>query len=137
MEKKIEILPGTKMSIECGKDGGIITLYEPEKEPVFKDGDIITIHYIYGYMIAILKECLPGGLSKSYVLFNEKGQISEDESCGFWPNGAGTVAFSTEEERQRLFDALEKEGKRWNAEKKCIEEIKRHPTMYELYYFID
>ena len=31
---------------------------------------------------------------------------------------------ATDEEKQRLFDALAKEGKRWNAEKKCIEKIK-------------
>lgn len=30
---------------------------------------------------------------------------------------------ATDEEKQLLFDALAKEGKRWNAEKKCIEDI--------------
>ena len=31
---------------------------------------------------------------------------------------------ATEEEKQRLFDALKKNGKQWNNEKKCIEDIK-------------
>ena len=35
---------------------------------------------------------------------------------------------ATEEERQRLFDAIAKEGKRWNAEKKVVEDI---PKPYE------
>ena len=35
---------------------------------------------------------------------------------------------ATEEEKQRLFDALAKAGKRWNAEKKCVEDI---PKLYE------
>ena len=35
------------------------------------------------------------------------------------------MRLATEEEKQRLFDALAKEGKRWNAEKKCLEEIAR------------
>lgn len=30
---------------------------------------------------------------------------------------------ATDEEKQKLFDALAKEGKRWNEEKKCIEDI--------------
>lgn len=29
------------------------------------------------------------------------------------------------EENQLLFDALAKEGKRWNADKKCIEDLPR------------
>ena len=35
---------------------------------------------------------------------------------------------ATDEEKQRLFDAMEKEGKRWNAEKKAVEDI---PKPYE------
>lgn len=30
---------------------------------------------------------------------------------------------ATEDEKQKLLDALAKEGKRWNAEKKCVEDI--------------
>ena len=30
---------------------------------------------------------------------------------------------ATDEEKQRLFDAMAKEGKRWNAEKKVVEDI--------------
>lgn len=35
---------------------------------------------------------------------------------------------ATEEEKQKLFDAMAKEGKRWNAEKKIVEDI---PKPYE------
>ena len=35
---------------------------------------------------------------------------------------------ATEEERQRLFDAMAEKGKRWNAEKKVVEDI---PKPYE------
>ena len=35
------------------------------------------------------------------------------------------IASATEAEKQRLFDALAKQGKRWNAEKKCIEDLPR------------
>ena len=41
------------------------------------------------------------------------------------------------EENQLLFDALAKEGKRWNAEKKCIEDLPRwRSKANETYYFI-
>ena len=33
------------------------------------------------------------------------------------------VRLATDEEKQKLFDALAKVGKRWNAEKKCLEDI--------------
>ena len=45
---------------------------------------------------------------------------------------------ATEAEKQRLFDALAKEGKRWNAEKKCIEDLPRwRAQINEEYYFVD
>lgn len=41
------------------------------------------------------------------------------------------------EENQLLFDALAKEGKRWNADKKCIEDLPRwRAKANETYYFI-
>lgn len=41
------------------------------------------------------------------------------------------------EENQLLFDALAKEGKRWNADKKCIEDLPRwRAKKNETYYFI-
>ena len=41
------------------------------------------------------------------------------------------------EENQLLFDALSKEGKRWNADKKCIEDLPRwRAKANETYYFI-
>ena len=41
------------------------------------------------------------------------------------------------EENQLLFDALAKEGKRWNADKKCIEDLPRwRAKANETYYFV-
>lgn len=39
------------------------------------------------------------------------------------PSFSGIKRYATEEEKQKLLDALAKEGKRWNEEKKCIEDI--------------
>ena len=44
---------------------------------------------------------------------------------------------ATEAEKRRLFDALAKHGKRWNAEKKCIEDLPRwRAKRRRLYYYI-
>ena len=42
---------------------------------------------------------------------------------------------ATDSEKQRLFDALTKAGKRWNAEKKCIENLPRWRAEMGGYYF--
>lgn len=55
--------------------------------------------------------------------------------CCFVPEGTlamGIVRPATEDEKQKLFDAMAKEGKRWNAEKKVVEDI---PKPYEFSEF--
>lgn len=45
---------------------------------------------------------------------------------------------ATEAEKRRLFDALEKQGKRWNAERKQIEDLpKWRAEESESYYYVD
>ena len=45
---------------------------------------------------------------------------------------------ATEAEKQRLFDALAKQGKRWNAEKKRVEDLPRWRAVISgLYYVVD
>lgn len=41
------------------------------------------------------------------------------------------LRLATEEEKQELFEALAKEGKRWNSEKKCIEELPRKTSVFK------
>ena len=41
------------------------------------------------------------------------------------------LRLATEEEKNKLFDALAKEGKRWNSEKKCIEELPRKTSVFK------
>ncbi len=46
-------------------------------------------------------------------------------SCGHvWCYKGDAVRYATEEEKQRLFEALAKEGKAWDAEKKAIVDLK-------------
>lgn len=70
------------------------------------------------------------GLQKFIIIYNHrdwsleygvksgKWRLVEDSSWLY-----STIRPATDEEKQRLFDAMANEGKRWNAEKKVVEDI--------------
>lgn len=72
------------------------------------------------------------GILHSYVymdIYNKVLNIDKDET--FAMSGCiynGNIRLATDSEKQQLFSALEKEGKRWNAENKQIEDL---PKKYE------
>ena len=89
--------------------------FEIEKQLEFKDGDIV----VYGKSVAICRKIYKHTLS-FYVSLNEMvGLLFADEM-----ESSEEYRFATEEEKQQLFDALEKEGKAWDAEKKQIVDLK-------------
>lgn len=105
--KKIEKELGGKLKLE--------TLEIEKTQPEFKDGDIV----IYGKSVAICRKfykhtlCFYVSLNDMFgLLFNDEVESSEE------------YRFATEEEKQQLFSALEKEGKAWDAEKKKIVDLK-------------
>lgn len=91
------------------------TLEIEKAQPVFKDGDIV----VYGKSVAICRKFYKHTLS-FYISLNEMvGLLFADEV-----ESSEEYRFATEEEKQQLFDALEKEGKAWDAEKKQIVDLK-------------
>lgn len=97
--------------------GGKLNLQtlEIEKQLEFKDGDIV----VYGKSVAICRKIYKHTLS-FYVSLNEMfGLLFADEV-----ESSEEYRFATEEEKQQLFDALEKEGMTWDAEKKQIVDLK-------------
>ena len=112
-------------NIEEFKGGKLnITTLEIEKiQPEFKDGDIITFkdRIIIIYNTSIEKS--PKRTEIYYHACLKEGELTVNEylmSCGF---GEGWYS-STEEEKHNLFEALAKEGKAWDAEKKTIVDLK-------------
>lgn len=88
---------------------------EIEKQLEFKDGDIV----VYGKSVAICRKFYKHTLS-FYVSLNEMfGLLFADEV-----ESSEEYRFATESEKQQLFDALAKEGKAWDAEKKMIVDLK-------------
>lgn len=99
----------------CGGKLNLETL-KIEKQNEFKDGDIV----VYGKSVAICRKICKHTLfpyvsidETSRLLFNDNPNVSPDE-----------CRFAKEEEKQQLFDALAKEGKHWDAEKKQIVDLK-------------
>ena len=80
----------------------------------FKDGDIV----VYGKSVAICQKIYKHTLS-FYVSLNEMfGLLFNDEV-----ESSEEYRFATEEEKQQLFSALEKEGKAWDSDKKQIVDL--------------
>lgn len=102
--------------------GGKLNLetLEIEKQPEFKDGDILSIQEDEEYYHTIL--IFKGG-ADVYVYFDCFHRVltygtKVDE------NEKSIYHLATEEEKQQLFAALAKEGKAWDAEKKAIVDLK-------------
>lgn len=93
------------------------TLEVEKAQPEFKDGDIV--HDVHGYNTYIIKEFtnkhikIYAGLSKQYGAISHKIGISS----------IFHLRLATEEEKQQLFDALAKEGKVWDSEKKQLVDL--------------
>lgn len=94
------------------------------EKPKFRDGDILALPATpsYSSSIFIFKGENVDGYAY-YVAVGGSGGLyinSGNTWCGKHEN----VRYATEEEKTRLFGVLTRECKRWNAEKKIIEDIK-------------
>lgn len=88
-----------------------------EDIPRFKEGDFIyqedRIMIVHKYPHFLKAIVFPNFINDT---------VYYDSTYGF-PFSSPSFRFATEEEKQFLLDALEKDGKKWNAEKLCIEDI--------------
>lgn len=107
--------------------GGKLNLktLEIEKQPEFKDGDIlyITDRIVSCNFIMIYKN-QEGDRIYHYATLPEDNLVIMTKRGFLSDNGGLSKRYATEEEKQQLFEALAKEGKAWDAEKKAIVELK-------------
>ena len=99
--------------------------YEPQ------DGDVCFVRTDAGNcFIFIKREHKPDEEIHSYACFDTNlwSLCSAKVSCVCDRKSIRELRPATDEEKQRLFDAMAKQGKRWNAEKKVVEDI---PKPYE------
>ena len=128
MEQNFKIAVPEGCKAEIKQDNGFLVVTFEPKEWKPKDGDIIAFS---SRALGIFKDygCLG---HTDYVVLSE-GMLRFNE--GNWKKD--NLRPATEEEKQLLFDALAKEGKRWNAEEKRIEDLPRWRALYnENYYLI-
>lgn len=123
----------------CGGKLNKETLEVEKAQPEFKDGDIVTAVFTDGdEMICVFKEKIEqdymgycGFFSKGKHEANVYMDLGDDCICNDSPI-CKEIRLATEEEKQQLFEALAKEGKAWNAEKK---QVVRLQVSDKLYYF--
>lgn len=105
--KSVEEINNGKLNLE--------TIEVEKVQSEFKDGDIV----VYGKSVAICRK-----FYKHTLYF----YVSIDETFGLLFNdnrvSAEGYRFATDSEKQLLFEALAKEGKDWDAEKKQIVDLK-------------
>ena len=95
---------------------------EIEKQPEFKDGDILYAEKDESHTDAIfILETVKGKIGHYACLILHPYMVCK-YSCG----GIGNkiLRYATEEEKLQLFDALAKEGKVWDSKKKQIVDLK-------------
>lgn len=113
--------------------GGKLNLetLEIEKQTEFKDGDIVFVgSYMIGIntssMIAIFrkeKEIDKYKFSPALCESNEHDTYFREAPVVLSPSEIMTFRPANDSEKQKLFDALAKEGKRWNPDTKTIEDL--------------
>lgn len=123
-----------KIEKELGGKLNMETLEIEKPQPEFKDGDIVFMKEIKSKLFAncifILRSEYKDGDERAfyYAFYNADDKYTLDEY------GNTKVHYSlrlaTDSEKQQLFDALSKKGKRWDAEKKQIVDLK--PNVDEL-----
>lgn len=101
------------------------TLEIEPAQPEFKDGDILSnpsTVYPQNH-IFIFSKFDKNKDFEYHIALVASGEIVVPTYHGVWCRKDSDVRYATEEEKQKLFDALSKEGKAWDAEKKTIVDL--------------
>lgn len=99
------------------------TLEVEKAQSEFKDGDIITFKDRIILIYSSTMEVSPKRTEIYYHACLKEGELTVNEYLMSYGFGEGWCS-STEKEKQQLFDALAKEGKAWDAEKKQLVDLK-------------
>lgn len=99
---------------------------EIEKKTKFEDGDIAFADYGNRQYVFIVsgETGLSEGYNSSIYLDLSGPTPSTAFRTSFFKKDLCELRLATEEEKQQLFDALAKEGKRWDSDKKAIVDVK-------------
>lgn len=111
--KCIEEKFGSKLNLE--------TLEIEQPKPEFKDGDIVCISGMGYLAYGIVKSINNSSKKLEYYVLNDMSTLKFEDWLSFEDKQIQSI---TETQQIILFEALAKEGKAWNAEKKQIVDLK-------------
>ena len=130
---EIKLKQGDRIAIPDGCtatiNGNEVVIEKKEQE--FKDGDIIAKMNA----VVILRGNFNTGVFRDYACINFDGNVLISNGIE-WSTMPAGWHIATEEERQLLFDKMEEQGLRWNAEDKQVEKIRWRAKEGEDYYCI-
>jgi len=115
--KEIKIPKGVDRITVKQHDDKVVIEFIPEKSK-FKEGDFV---YEDG-RIMIVKD-YPNSYYALIYPKSDMKPVYNKRYAPTWPLSSLSFRHATEEERQILIDAMRKDGKRWNDDKKCVEDI--------------
>lgn len=92
-------------------------------QPEFKDGDIVIQGVLKGINVYIIKNCIDK-IDNKYNYYARYNTQDKEIDYNDWSHISPFAKFATDSEKQQLFEALAKEGKHWDAEKKQIVDLK-------------
>ena len=106
----------------------VVVFEREEKEDMreFKDGDVL--HSTYDSVVLIFKD------------YTDSTYFSSHYNCSGVGNNMWRICcfrHATEEEKQLLFNKMEEQGLKWNAEEKRVENIRWRAKKGEYYYHIN
>ena len=108
--------------------GGKLNLstLEIERQPEFKDGDILTFcSFIFIYKMK------DANMVYSHVSYDTDNKDCIRLNAFCINNFIADFKYATEEEKQQLFDALAKKGKAWDAKKKMLVDLPKEEKKCE------
>ncbi len=109
------------------KDGVVVVIPEYEEKLIYKDGDILALFdgtiFIYNPDASkIANSC--GNNYYVAIATNSSLYIKTSSRIeAYWGYDEEIRGFATEEEKQKLFEALAKNWYKWNAETKELEKV--------------
>ena len=117
-----------------------VMIVSPVKDMIdicqFKDGDVVVYRYGEDATTITILQGEVDTISK-YLFIEDYVSLDSVEGLlldSNYTDAATDVRYATEDEKQKLFDALAKEGKAWDSEKKAVVELKWNPKIGDTYF---
>lgn len=135
--KNIEIKNSTKCNVECQVIDDTTTRIVINDEYVPKDGDFVYCKVKGQNAWVFIHKQTIDDITSHYVTTTLDCGFLDENSYICENHQVDVLRPATPEEIQLLTDKLKEQGKRWNAEKKVIEDLPKEPKVGDMCIFWD